>query len=114
MFLFAFGGTSATESYFSRAFWEATRPKVVSKVCVLHEAVPPKKMHGTGEGSVLSSTVKKHPLRAIWNSSSDPGNPAKVVSSTAAPTPLPHAPGARMTAVINKHNYNLEFQKNKK
>ena len=42
---------------------------------------------------------KKQQVRAIWNNLPDPADPPDQVSSTAARTPLPHAPEARMTVV---------------
>ena len=40
---------------------------------------------------------KKQQTGAFWNAAADAGDWAEVVSRTAARTPLPHAPGARMT-----------------
>ena len=36
---------------------------------------------------------------AFWNLPAEPANPPEVVSASAAQTPLPHAPGVRMTGV---------------
>ena len=45
----------------------------------------------------ITKYCKKQQKCTIWNSSADPADLLYQVSLTAARTPLPHAPGVRMT-----------------
>ncbi len=57
------------------------------------------KVQKTSRRSVTRVTkyYKKQQICTIWRKSTDPADPPDQVSSTAARTPLPRAPGAKMT-----------------
>ena len=68
----------------------------------LHAEFENERPYNDFETSKSRSTVKKYLKCTKMNPSPDPPDPADLVHGPRQGTPGPHAPGVRMTAVLNK------------
>ncbi len=87
MIFLTFVGQPHAKTSFSRPFLEGTRPKIVSEVGVLHEAVLNKSNKNIALECHPSNFCRKNIRKcAIWNSSAGPPDPYYQVSESAAGT----------------------------